>query len=117
MGDATLLAHAPSARVIHVGAPLDLGVTPRAEPDGSLFWTHERLHRLVMQDPERLAPLFLPERDALEARLLSADDAQSAWNEAREALERWTTQVSARADRDVRPWATRRYWRMRRQPA
>jgi secernin len=102
---------------VHVEAPLDLGPTPGAEPDASLFWTHERLHRLVMKDPERLAPLFLSERDALEARLLSTSDVQSAWNEAREALDRWIAKVSPRAGRDVRPWATRRYWRMRRQPA
>jgi dipeptidase len=96
-------------------APLDLGPTPGREPDASLWWAHERLHRAVMKDPARLAPLFLAERDALEARAFSGDaDAQTLWNEARTALGTWTERVRAASGADLRPWAARRYWAARR---
>jgi secernin len=101
---------------VRVGEPLDLGPLPGASPDASLFWTHERLHRAVMRDPARLAPLFLAERDALEARFLAGGTTPAdAWREAREALDRWIALVGAKRVDDVRPWATRRYWQMRRQ--
>ncbi len=103
---------------VRVDEPLDLGPPPGASPDASLFWTHERLHRAVMRDPARLAPLFLAERDALEARFLAEETKPAdAWRVSREALDRWITLVSAKPPADVRPWATRRYWQMRRQTA
>ena len=48
---------------IEVGAPLDLAVPGLQPDDASLFWAHERLHRTVMRAPDRLAPLFLDERN------------------------------------------------------
>lgn len=94
-------------------APLDLGPTPGLEPDASLWWTHERLQRRVMRDPERLAT-FLAERDRLEARAFAAgsvDEAQAIWDEARAATGRWlATAEREGGSRDVRPWAIRRYW-------
>jgi dipeptidase len=99
-------------------APLDIGATPGREPDGSLWWSHERLHRAVMRNPERLAPLFLAERDELEARSFAPGvEAQALWNEARSALDRWTRRVLATPVRDARPWAARRYWSARRVAA
>ncbi|MFZ5443069.1 MAG: carcinine hydrolase/isopenicillin-N N-acyltransferase family protein [Myxococcota bacterium] len=96
-------------------APLDVGPTPGREPDDSLWWAHERLHRAVMKDPARLAT-FLAERDALEARCFADEvDAQALWHEARAALAKWTEQARATPSRDVRPWAARRYWRHRRR--
>jgi hypothetical protein len=100
---------------LRVDAPLDLGPLPSLSSDKSLWWTHERLHRAVMKDPARLAPLFLTERDALEARAFAAGaDAQSLWTEARAAVERWTSLVLAQPGTDTRPWAARRYWAARR---
>ena len=84
---------------------------PGLEPDASLWWAHERLHRVVMKDPARLAPLFLSERDALEARAFAGED---VWGEARAAVDRWTKLVIAEGDDDTRPWAARRYWARRR---
>lgn len=99
-----------------VKAPLDVGPTPGLEPDESLWWTHERLHRHVMRDPERLAT-FLPERDALEARAFDPGaDAQALWHEARAATARWLAAVRADDAPDVRPWFVRRYWAARRRP-
>jgi hypothetical protein len=113
------------------------GPTPGAEPDDSLWWRHERLHRLTMRDPARLAPLFLPERDALQKRFFddaAGLDPQAAWDEAAAALDRFTARVAGvagmagmagmedslekgaagPAGRDVRPFFARRYWRRRR---
>jgi hypothetical protein len=100
-----------------VTAPLDVGPTPGLEPDESLWWTHERLHRHVMRDPERLAT-FLEERDQLEARAFApTPEAQAVWNEARTATTRWlATARSHPTTDDVRPWVARRYWARRRQP-
>ncbi len=99
-----------------VTTPLDVGPTPSLEPDDSLWWTHERLHRLVMRDPARLAT-FLDERDELEARAFAPEaDAQALWAEARVATERWRHAAKGAATRDARPWAARRYWAHRRQP-
>ncbi len=101
-----------------VTAPLDVGPTPGLEPDDSLWWTHERLHRRVMRDPERLAT-FLEERDQLEARAFAtpAPEPRAIWNDARAATVRWlATARSHPTTGDVRPWAVRRYWARRRQP-
>ena len=100
-----------------IAAPLDIGPTPGLEPDTSLWWTHERLVRRVMRNPERLAA-FLDERDRLEARALAADaEPQAIWNEARTATLRWLTEAESRsASPDTRPWIVRRYWARQRHP-
>lgn len=99
-----------------VTTPLDVGPTPGLEPDASLWWTHERLHRRVMQAPSQLAT-FLGERDQLEARAFGdAVDAQALWSEARAATERWLSAATSQPATDLRPWAARRYWAARRQP-
>ena len=100
-----------------VATPLAIGPPPGLEPDASLWWTHERLQRSVMRDPERWAT-FLAERDCLEARGFApeaATDAQRIWDDARAATDRWLAAVAGAAPAlDVRPWATRRYWARRR---
>ncbi|MCC6766535.1 MAG: hypothetical protein IT293_17880 [Deltaproteobacteria bacterium] len=100
-----------------VTTPLAIGPIPGLEPDDSLWWTHERLHRLVMRDPERLAT-FLDERDRLETRAFAADaEPQAVWDEANAATRRWLAAVGSRpATADMRPWAVRRYWTRRRRP-
>jgi hypothetical protein len=100
---------------LRVDSPLELGPVPSLTADRSLWWAHERLHRAVMKDPARLAPLFLAEKDALEARAFGPGaDAQALWNEGRAAVERWTDLVLAQPGPDTRPWAARRYWARRR---
>jgi len=101
---------------VRVDEPLDLGPAPGAERDESLWWTHERLHRPVMKDPERLGPLFLAERDAMEARFLAEGcESAGAWRDAGAALGEWVARVEGQKDvRDLRPWAARRYWARRR---
>jgi len=98
-----------------VGEPLAIGPVPGREPDDSLWWSHERLHRLTMRDAPRLLPLFAGERDQLERRFFDTElDRQAAWDEARAATARWTGLVAAAAGADRRPFAIRRYWRRQR---
>ncbi|MDJ0786807.1 MAG: peptidase U34 [Myxococcota bacterium] len=102
---------------VSVAEPLDLGREPGEQDDGaSLWWRHERLHRTVMRDPDRLLPLFSGERDALEARWLADPPAAAeAFAEADRQLARWTARVerAAHAARDIRPAHVRRYWEKR----
>src|SRR5262249_50106599 len=58
---------------VRIEQPLDLGPAPTDLADlDSLWWRHERLHRRVVRDFARLGPLFLAERDALEAAWLES---------------------------------------------
>ena len=68
---------------------------------------------------ERLAPLFLPERDAVEARWLAQPpDSEEAFREGRRLLAEWTRRVEdAGPGRDVRPFWVRRYWGLRERRA
>ena len=101
---------------VRVEEPLDLGPAPTDVPDGrSLWWRHEALHRRTLRDPARLAPRFLGERDAVEARwLASPPEPKDAWAEGDRLLAKWTDAVFEADPRDVRPSWTRRYWRSRR---
>ncbi len=104
---------------VEVGSPLDLGPSPGDVDDGtSLWWRHERLHRAALRDPERLLPLFAPERDAVEARWLAAPPSPAeAFAEGDRLLVRWTAAVQAAAGPDRRPFPVRRYWRTRERRA
>jgi len=103
---------------VAVGEPVALGPEPgdRFDP-AALWWRHERLHRAVLRDPERLLPLFAKERDELEARWLGAGPAPSsagAFAEAEARLAEWTARVAAAGPGpDVRPAFVRRYWARR----
>lgn len=91
-------------------APSDI-----ADP-GSLFWRHERLHRLVLRRPSRLLPGLRSARDAVEARWLAAPPPpEQAFAEADALLERWLTEAQAAAGTSPseRPWYVERYWRHR----
>jgi hypothetical protein len=103
---------------VQVEEPLDLGPFPTDRADESLWWRHERLHRQYLRDPDGLGPLFLPERDEIEARWLKEPPepaaAFSAWGE---ALSRWVEAVGAAGNGDVRPGSARRYWQKRNQVA
>jgi dipeptidase len=93
---------------VSIEEPLELGPEPRERADGeSLWWRHEVLQRRVMADPERLAPLFVAERDEIEARWLeSPPSSEQAFQEADAALARWVEMAYGEPRRDVRPiWA------------
>lgn len=86
---------------------------PGATPDGSLWWRHERLHRIVMRSPDVFADCAA-ERDLLEREWQAPPpDTDSALARHLEYLERWTETVLHAAPHDRRPWWVRRYWRKR----
>jgi dipeptidase len=104
---------------IRVTEPLLLGPTPTdvADPD-SLWWRHERLHRRVMVNPERLLPLLVGERDAVERGWVDdPPEPGDAFAEGDRLLERWTAAVHGEKVRDARPLRLRRYWRTRNRRA
>jgi hypothetical protein len=71
--------------------------------------------RTVMRDPDRLANLFLAERDAVERRwLMDPPSGRDAFDEGSALLERWAAAVAAAAPgKDVRPLWVRSYWKKR----
>jgi secernin len=100
---------------VRVDEPLALGAAPTDSADASsLWWRHERLHRQVMRDPARLRPLFVAERDAVEARWLAQPpEPRLAFTEADRLLAEWAARVTDHAGPDTRPRFVRRYWRVR----
>ena len=93
---------------VHTPLPASAQGLPRhGQADtSSLFWQHERLHRLVMQHPDRLLPLYKPERDQLEQRwFASPPPSEQAFSQARTLLQKWTQRVadSLRADPITKP--------------
>ena len=100
---------------VRVAEPLNLGPPPTDRADDlSLWWRHERLHRRVMRDPERLLPLFAGRRDAVEAHWLAEPpEPAQAFAAGDRLLAEWTATVESAAAGDRRPWWVRRYWRVR----
>ena len=99
-----------------VGHPVELGPPPEPVADEhSLWWRHERFHRQLVRDPERLCGVFQAERDALEDEWLAATPPESgeAFAQADLLLGQWTERVRAAAASDRRPLVTRRAWRAR----
>lgn len=101
------------------GELISTGPQAGAEYDAkSLFWRHERLHRLTLGDYARRRAMFEVERRELEAQFLSLDhnssptaaECQQAWEAHRAALPAWTERVARGASRDRRSWLARRYW-------
>lgn len=98
--------------LISTGAPA--GESYDAE---SLWWRHERLHRLTLGDYALGRALFEVERRELEAKFLllgngalPAAECRTAWNEHQAILPNWIDRVAREAKRDRRGWLTRRYW-------
>jgi secernin len=96
---------------VSVGQPLQLGPRPTdSADDESLWWRHERLHRTVIRDPQRLGARFCAQRDAIEAGwLANPPDSAAAFAEGDRLLSRWTEDVLAHSGRDTRPGFVQRY--------
>jgi dipeptidase len=104
---------------VRVREPLDLGPDPTDRADvRSLWWRHERLHRRTMRDPERLLPLFLPERDEIERGWLAdPPEPLAAFAEGGRLLTQWMSRVNGTDVPDTRPRRLRRYWHVRNRRA
>ena len=84
----------------------------------SLWWQHERLHRLTLGDYARHRAITEIERRELEAKFLSlsngnlpnAAECQTAWDEHLAVLPDWINRIAHEARRDRRGFFTRRYW-------
>jgi secernin len=100
---------------VRVEEPLDLGPLPTDRDDGvSLWWRHERLHRRILADPTRLAPLIQSERDEIEAQWLrQPPEPRDAFAQGDELLSRWEKRVASQPPHDRRPAWLRRYWSKR----
>jgi len=82
-------------------------------PDGSLWWTHERLHRRVLEDHAAREPPIAAARAELEARARhETDPSQFAalWDEHRERIADWHATV-AHHGRSARRGPFAWYWR------
>ncbi len=104
---------------VEVAARLDLGPAPTDRADAqSLWWRHEKLHRLVSRNPDRLLPRYAEERDRVEARWFSdPPEPAAAFAEGDRLLAEWTKAVAAAEVPDARPWLVRRFWRKRERMA
>lgn len=85
----------------------------------SLWWQHERLHRLTLGDYARRRAMTEIARRELEAKFLAlgngslptAAECQSAWDEHQTVLPTWINRITSEATRDRRWWPTRSYWK------
>jgi dipeptidase len=104
---------------VAVGRPLQLGVVPTQRADDeSLWWRHERLHRAVMRDPEKVGAAYYAERDEIEASWMTdPPDSPDAFAEAQVLLAHWTARALAQSVGDVRPYFVRWYWSKRNRRA
>lgn len=100
---------------VRLDQPLDLGPPPTDQADpGTLWWRHERMHRLVLRDPPRLRNLFVAERDAVEREWQAHPrDPAECFAQADRLLERWTREIARAAPADRRGAWLRRYWGVR----
>ncbi len=103
----------------------DAGPVPSARYDPrTLFWRHERLHRLALRNHAAALALFSAERDALEAELrrealalLDSPPAeraactQRAWQRAEAAEADWLKRLHEARLPDTRPWHYRLAWK------
>ena len=104
---------------VAVDQPLELGPPPANwADDESIWWRHERLHRVVMRDPARLLPQYAEQRDEIErAWLTEPPDSAEAFREADRLLQKWTEDVLVQDGHDLRPGFVRRYWKRRNRDA
>ncbi|MCI0525005.1 MAG: hypothetical protein L0Y75_07045, partial [Acidobacteria bacterium] len=103
------------------GDLISTGPRPSEGYDGeSLFWRHERLHRLVLGDYAARRALFEVARVEAQAKVFAATEkamrsndgraCQQLWEWHRKLALEWTERVSKAAPRDRRSALARRYW-------
>jgi secernin len=103
----------------------------------SLFWRHERLHRIVLMDYKRYSSLFDQERGDLEASSLSLINSgpglpqdsrqyvldeggqsgqyQAIWEQHRQIIPEWTNRILANYKPASRVSLFQRYWKKQRK--
>lgn len=100
----------------------DIGPKPGGTYDPRcLWWFHENLHRLVLEDYEHRLSLYRGERDKLEERFFKKAAApvpenqweisMAAFEEARMKTGQWIERVKTAGVRNRGNWFYRRYWK------
>lgn len=99
---------------VRIDCPMDLGPFPTDVADASLFWKHERFHRLAIRDPATWLPLVERERTFVERHFFESEvEPEEAFGRSEALLDRWLAIQSGDSADDVRPWWVRRYWAAR----
>ena len=99
----------------------DVGPAPGAAYDARcLWWLHENLHRLVIEDYEHRTAMYIQDRDALERRFLEQakeahpgdrwEISQTAFEDARQASLEWIKRVGASDVSRREKFIFRRFW-------
>ncbi len=97
---------------VQVRHPIDMGPAPTDVADKSLWWLHERFHRLVMKDPKTAFPVFEEERNSVEWEWLkNPPHTRHAIHKHKELLRDWMENPLLRTLTDKRPRFVRRYWK------
>jgi dipeptidase len=101
------------------GELLSTGPQPGEGYDGdSLFWRHERLHRLALCDYSNNKSLFDDERIAMQSKfdsLVSDKSYQDCWDEHLDRIPAWTNRVEQSMAGRRRLSLFNRYWNEQRQ--
>jgi hypothetical protein len=99
---------------VRIDRPMALGPFPTDVADGSLFWRHERFHRLAIRDPATWLPFVERERALVERRFFESEvEPEEAFARSDALLDRWLAIQNGDSADDVRPWWVRRYWAAR----
>ena len=104
----------------------DIGPVPGAVYDARcLWWLHENLHRLVIEDYEHRIAIYKRERDEFEKKLLEQANAaeeddrreisRTAFEEARQLTLEWIKRVGASKVKKSEKFMYRRYWEKQNQ--
>ncbi|MFA6243301.1 MAG: C69 family dipeptidase [Candidatus Hydrogenedentales bacterium] len=98
---------------VSVLKPLNMG-NPTDKAGDSLWWRHERFHRSVARNPDALRDLYVPERNATEAKWVeNPPEPADAFAEGDALLEKWTQAADNHSVPDVRPSWVQKYWAKR----
>lgn len=95
------------------GELLQTGPAPGAGyDDRSLFWRHEKLHRLALRDYEQMRPLIDELSALLETRIsqAAANNPQEHWNEHLSLIPEWTSIVAKEQRATHHRSLFHRYW-------
>ncbi|PCJ51817.1 MAG: peptidase U34 [Candidatus Hydrogenedentota bacterium] len=102
---------------VHVSEPIDIKPAGDTDDD-SLWWRHEHLQRMVAHDPQLLRPLFIEERDHVQADwIANPPESAAAFAQADDLLAQWTQKVTLHPTADTRPPWAKRYWDKRNKRA
>lgn len=98
---------------VQVDEAVDLGPVPdRSYDESTLWWRHERFHRLAARDVLTTVRQIAQERDRIEdAWFTTPPTSADAFRDAEVTEERWLRGLLSAVPVDTRPWWVRQFWR------